>query len=165
MAALRSAGLLVFRRRPPDVEFLLAHPGGPYWARKDEGAWTVPKGLVGEGEETLTAAIREFAEETGQAVSGEFVELEPLRQKSRKLIHCWMVEADLDLSAFVSNLFEMEWPPRSGARCAFPEIDRVGYFEPAEALLKINPGQAGFIGEALQKLGLAGPRAPEGSGR
>ena len=150
--AEKSAGLLVYRLRDGAPEFLLAHPGGPFWAKRDEGAWSIPKGLIGEGEENHAAALREFEEETGQAVSGEFVELTPLKQKSGKLVHCWLVEADLDLESFRSNLFEMEWPPRSGHMQAFPEIDRIGWFGPEEALRKILPGQAGFIVEAMERL-------------
>jgi predicted NUDIX family NTP pyrophosphohydrolase len=150
----KSAGLLVYRLKEEGVEFLLAHPGGPFWARRDEGAWSIPKGLIGEGEETLAAARREFEEEVGQAVEGRFAALTPLRQKSGKIVYAWMVEADLDLAAFRSNLFEMPWPPRSGRVQAFPEIDRVGWFAPEAALAKVLPGQAGFIREAMVKLGL-----------
>lgn len=147
-----SAGLLVFRRTGAGVEFLLAHPGGPLWAKRDDGAWSLPKGLISEGEETLAAARREFSEEIGQPVDGDFRPLAPLRQRSGKMVHAWMVEADVDLDGFRSNLFEMEWPRRSGRMQAFPEIDRVGWFEPAEALSKILPGQAGFIREATAAL-------------
>ena len=150
--AEKSAGLLVYRRREGGPEFLLAHPGGPSWKNRDEGAWSIPKGLIGEGEETHAAALREFEEETGQRVSGEFVELTPLKQKSGKVIYCWLVDADLDLSTFRSNLFEMEWPPRSGRTEAFPEIDRVAWFGPEEALRKILPGQVGFIVEGMRCL-------------
>ena len=146
-----SAGILVFRRAN-GLELLLAHPGGPYWTRRDDGAWTIPKGLVDQGEETLAAARREFEEETGQAVEGDFQPLAPLKQKSGKIVNAWMVEADLDLDQFRSNLFEMEWPPSSGQTQAFPEIDRVGWFGPKEALVKILPGQAGFIREAMARL-------------
>ena len=149
----KSAGILVYRRAGVGVEFLLAHPGGPFWAKRDEGAWSIPKGLVGEGEEALAAARREFGEEVGQAVEGEFAPLTSLRQKSGKTVHAWLVEADLDLGGFRSNLFEMEWPPRSGRTQAFPEIDRVAWFGPEDALNKILPGQAGFIREALAMLG------------
>src|SRR6201996_2557575 len=126
----RSAGLLVYRQAGAGPEFLLAHPGGPYWSRKDAGAWTIPKGLIGEGEDSHAAALREFEEETGQAVDGDFVELRPLRQKSGKRIFCWMVQADPDITAFRSNSFELEWPPKSGKRQSFPEIDRIGWFKP-----------------------------------
>jgi len=148
----KSAGLLVYRRREGRLEFLLAHPGGPFWINRDEGAWSIPKGLIGEGEENHAAALREFEEEVGQVVSGEFVELTPLKQKSGKVVYCWLVEADLDLDSFRSNVFEMEWPRRSGRLQAFPEIDRVGWFGPEEALRKILPGQAGFITEAVGRL-------------
>jgi predicted NUDIX family NTP pyrophosphohydrolase len=152
----KSAGILVYRRGAGDaVEFLLAHPGGPFWARRDEGAWSIPKGLIGEDEETLAAARREFEEEIGQPVDGDFAPLAPLRQKSGKIVHAWLVEADLDLGSFRSNLFEMEWPRRSGLTQAFPEIDRVGWFGPDAALAKILPGQADFIREAVAKLGPA----------
>lgn len=150
--AEKSAGLLVYRRRERGPEFLLAHPGGPFWKNRDDGAWSIPKGLIGDGEENHAAALREFEEETGQSVTGEFVELTPLKQKSGKVVYCWLVEAELDLATFRSNDFEMEWPPRSGRMQAFPEIDRVARFGPDEALRKILPGQAGFIVEAMQRL-------------
>jgi predicted NUDIX family NTP pyrophosphohydrolase len=148
----KSAGLLVYRRSEAGVEFLLAHPGGPFWARRDAGAWSIPKGLIDEGEETLAAARREFEEEIGRPVEGDFAPLAPLKQNSGKIVHAWMVEADLELESFRSNLFEMEWPPRSGRLQAFPEIDRVGWFGPERALVKILPGQAGFIREAVATL-------------
>src|SRR6185437_13824937 len=141
----QSAGLLIYRRSEIGVEFLLGHPGGLFWARRDEGAWSIPKGLIGEGEDALAAARREFEEEIGQPVDGDFTPLAPLKQKSGKIVHAWMVETDLHLAAFRSNLFEMEWPRHSGRTQAFPEVDRVGWFTPDEALVKILPGQAGFI--------------------
>lgn len=150
----KSAGILVYRRRPGGVEFLLAHPGGPFWKSRDEGAWSIPKGLIGADEDPLAAARREFEEEVGQTVAGEFQPLTPLKQRSGKLVHAFLVEADLDLGAVRSNLFEMEWPRHSGRIQAFPEIDRVGWFPPEEALGKILPGQAGFIREAAGRLGL-----------
>jgi predicted NUDIX family NTP pyrophosphohydrolase len=150
--AEKSAGLLVYRLRESGPEFLLAHPGGPFWKNRDEGAWSIPKGLIGEGEENHAAALREFEEEVGQVVSGDFVELTPLKQKSGKIVYCWLVEADLDLATFRSNHFEMEWPRRSGRIRAFPEIDRVSWFGPEEALRKILPGQAGFIREAVARI-------------
>jgi predicted NUDIX family NTP pyrophosphohydrolase len=149
-----SAGLLVYRRTAGSLQFLLAHPGGPFWAGRDDGAWSIPKGLIGEGEDRQAAALREFHEETGQTVSGDLVALTPLRQKSGKIVHAWMIEADPDLAGFSSNLFEMEWPRRSGRRASFPEIDRVAWFGPGEALVKILPGQAKFIREALDRLAL-----------
>jgi predicted NUDIX family NTP pyrophosphohydrolase len=148
-----SAGLLVYRRAAGSLQFLLAHPGGPFWARRDDGAWTIPKGLVGGNEEPHAAALREFKEETGLDLQGSFAALAPLKQKSGKTVFCWLVEADPDLGAFASNLFEMEWPPRSGRRASFPEIDRIAWFAPDEALAKILAGQAGFIREALERLG------------
>lgn len=149
-----SAGVLVWRRGANDAEFLLAHPGGPFWARRDTGAWSIPKGLVEDGEDTLAAARREFTEETGLEIGGDFQPLGSLKQKGGKIVHAFLVEADLDLGGFRSNLFEMQWPPRSGKIQAFPEIDRVGWFVSDQALLKILPGQAGFIREAIDKLGL-----------
>jgi predicted NUDIX family NTP pyrophosphohydrolase len=147
-----SAGLLV-HRRAPDLQFLLVHPGGPFWKTRDLGAWSIPKGVVDPGEEALAAAKREFAEEVGLTVDGDFVELTPLKQKSGKLVLAWMIEAELDLEGFRSNLFEMEWPRGSGRVQAFPEVDRAAYLAPEEALAKILPGQAGFIHEALGRLG------------
>jgi predicted NUDIX family NTP pyrophosphohydrolase len=148
-----SAGLLVYRRTTGGVEFLLAHPGGPLWAKRDEGAWSIPKGLIDEGEDRLAAARREFEEEIGQAVDGDFQPLTPLKQKSGKTVHAWLVEADLDLDGFRSNQFEMEWPPFSGWMEAFPEIDRAGWFRLDEALAKILPGQSGFLHEAMTRVG------------
>ncbi|MDB5482545.1 MAG: Phosphohydrolase [Caulobacteraceae bacterium] len=158
MGAKQSAGLLVFRRRGNSVEFLLAHPGGPFWKHRDEGAWSIPKGLIDQGEESQAAAEREFEEEVGQCVAGDFIALAPCRQKSGKVIHCWMVEADLDLSGFRSNTFELEWPRGSGRMTAFPEIDRVAYLAPDCAFRKILPGQAPLIAEALERLGVADER-------
>ena len=151
MPAQKSAGLLVYRRAGEGVEFLLAHPGGPFWKNRDEGAWSIPKGLIEEGEENHTAALREFEEETGLTVAGPFIELTPLRQPSGKTVFCWLVEADLDLAAFRSNEFEMAWPPRSGRTMRFPEIDRIAWFAPEEGFRKLLPGQRPFLEEALQR--------------
>jgi len=147
-----SAGVLVYRRRGGEPEFLLAHPGGPFWARRDAAAWSIPKGLVEAGEETWTAAAREFQEELGQPIEGEPEPLSPCRTKSGKLIHAWLVEADLDLSGLASNSFEMEWPRGSGRTRAFPEVDRAAYFPPVEALVKIHLGQRPLLVEALARL-------------
>jgi predicted NUDIX family NTP pyrophosphohydrolase len=144
-----SAGILVFREPRTGPEFLLAHPGGPYWQNRDAGAWTIPKGLLEAGETALEAAIREFQEETGLQLSGAFQPLTPIRQKAGKLVLCWAVQADLDLSGFRSGEFEIEWPPRSGRMATFPEIDQVRYFPTEEALRRILPAQAALIGEAL----------------
>jgi len=140
-----SAGLLLFRRSTAGCEVLLAHPGGPFWARKDEGAWSIPKGELEEGEDPLDGAIREFAEETGRHISGPFVELTPHRQPGGKLVHAWAVEADFDPRELRSNTFSMEWPPKSGRQVAFPEIDRVAWFELPAARVRILKGQLGFL--------------------
>lgn len=145
-----SAGILAFRRKPR-LELLLAHPGGPYWRSKDEGAWSIPKGNVESGD-LLVCAKREFNEETGLVAAGPFVPLAPLRQKSGKLVHAFAMEADLDISKFSSNSFEMEWPPRSGERQSFPEIDRIAYFNVSMARKKILPGQRAFIDELVERL-------------
>jgi predicted NUDIX family NTP pyrophosphohydrolase len=147
-----SAGLLVFRRKP-DVEVLLGHPGGPYWARKDAGAWSIPKGLVGPDGDLVAAAKRELAEETSFRADGPLVALAPARQKSGKIVHAFALEADFDLAQFASNSFEIEWPPRSGTRRAFPEIDRIGYFAIDEAMRKILTYQQPFLRELLEKIG------------
>ena len=144
---MRSAGILMYRRGARGLEVLLGHPGGPFWENRDDGAWTIPKGLVDEGEDALAAARREFLEETGFEAQGEVVALTPLRQPSRKWIHAWALEGDCDVAHARSNLFRMEWPPRSGRQREFPEIDRLGWFTPDEARRKILPGQAAFIGE------------------
>ena len=147
-----SAGLLVFRRKP-GVEVLLGHPGGPYWARKDAGAWSIPKGLVGPDGDLVAAAKRELAEETSFIADGPLVALAPVRQKSGKIVHAFALEADFDLAQFASNSFEIEWPPRSGTRRAFPEIDRIGYFAIDEAMRKILTYQQPFLYELLEKIG------------
>lgn len=152
MARSVSAALLVYRLREGSVEFLLGHPGGPFWRNRDEGAWSIPKGLADDGEALPAAAAREFEEEVGIAVGSPFIELTPRRLKSGKLIHCWLAAADLDLTPFRSNSFELEWPKGSGRRRAFPEIDRVAYLAPDEALKKIHPGQRPILLEALEKL-------------
>ena len=147
-----SAGILAFRRKR-GLEVLLAHPGGPYWRSKDEGAWSIPKGVVEEGD-LLACAKREFNEETGLTAAGIFIPLAPARQKSGKLVHAFALEADFDLAGFSSNTFEMEWPPRSGKHENFPEIDRVAYFPLATARRKILPGQRPFIEELVKRLRL-----------
>jgi predicted NUDIX family NTP pyrophosphohydrolase len=145
-----SAGILAFRRNMR-LEVLLAHPGGPYWRKRDEGAWSIPKGVV-ESNDVLTCARREFNEETGLTAAGDVVALTPLRQKSGKLVHAFALEADFDLTNFTSNSFEMEWPPRSGHMRSFPEIDRIAWFGIATARKKILPGQMPFIDELVARL-------------
>jgi predicted NUDIX family NTP pyrophosphohydrolase len=146
-----SAGLLAFRRKN-GLEVLLAHPGGPFWAKKDDGAWTIPKGLAEPGADLLATAQREFAEETNLPAAGKFIGLNPVKQKSGKLVHAWAFEADLDLAPFASNTFEIEWPPRSGRRQSFPEIDRVAYFTLPAATIKIIAYQRPLLRELEQRL-------------
>lgn len=140
----------MFRRRGASAEVLLAHPGGPFWVRRDEAAWTLPKGEIGAEEEPLAAARREFLEETGFASQPPFVPLGELRQKSGKRITAWAFEGDADPALLVSNLFEMEWPPRSGRMQSFPEIDRVGWFGLEAARRKLIAGQVPFV-DALER--------------
>jgi predicted NUDIX family NTP pyrophosphohydrolase len=147
-----SAGLLVFRHRE-EVEVLLGHPGGPFWARKDAGTWTIPKGVVGQGEDILAAARREFAEETSLAAPGEAKALQPVNLKSGKTVFAFALEADLDLTGFASNTFEMEWPPKSGQRESFPEIDRIAYFTLPVAAVKILAYQLPLLKELARSLG------------
>jgi predicted NUDIX family NTP pyrophosphohydrolase len=147
MAAKTSAGILLYRRRGATVEVLLVHPGGPFWAKKDLGAWSIPKGEVAEGEEPLATAIREFAEETGFPLDGDFLPLRPCRQAGGKTIHAWAVEGDCDPTTLRSNTFSIEWPPRSGKRQEFPEVDRAAWFDLAEARERINRGQVVLLDE------------------
>ena len=146
-----SAGLLAFRRKN-GLEVLLAHPGGPFWAKKDDGAWTIPKGLIEPGDEPLATARREFKEETNLNAIGNVIALDPVIQKSGKVVYAWAVEADLDLAAFVSNTFEIEWPPKSGLRRSFPEIDRIAYFTLPMAMTKIIAYQQPLLRELQQRL-------------
>jgi predicted NUDIX family NTP pyrophosphohydrolase len=143
---------LVWRAGPAGPEFLLAHPGGPFWARRDAGAWTIPKGLSETDEQPLAAACREFLEEIGIVVTGAFEPLADRRLKSGKTVLAWLVQADLDLASFHSNTFEMEWPRGSGRRINAPECDRAAYFGEAEALVKILDYQRGFIEEAAARI-------------
>jgi predicted NUDIX family NTP pyrophosphohydrolase len=150
MAKKFTAGLLLFRRCG-ELEVLLIHPGGPFWAKKDLGAWSLPKGEIEENEEPLDAAKREFAEETGFAVSGEFLPLNPIRQSGGKIVHAWAVEGDCDAARVQSNLFSMEWPPKSGTLRQFPEVDRAAWFSIPEARGRILPAQKDFL-EQLSSL-------------
>ncbi|MES2107180.1 MAG: NUDIX domain-containing protein [Bacteroidota bacterium] len=145
----QSAGILLYRKINDDLQVFLVHPGGPFFKNKDEGAWSIPKGEFLADEEPLAAAKREFKEETGQAVDGNFIELKPVRLKSGKTVHAWAIKGDINHETITSNLFEMEWPPKSGRKQSFPEIDRAGWFVVEEAKLKLNAAQAAFIDELL----------------
>lgn len=147
-----SAGLLLYRYRDGRLQVFLVHPGGPFWARKDKGAWSIPKGEVGDGEDPLAAAKREFEEETGIKPSGDFVPLESVRQKAGKVVQAWAFAGDCDPRGIRSNSFTMEWPPRSGKQKEFPEVDRAEFFEIEEAKRRINPAQAALLAELQQKL-------------
>jgi len=147
-----SAGLLLFRRTGAGIEVLLGHPGGPFWVKKDDGAWTIPKGLVESGDDLLSAARREFSEETNLAIDGEVFALPPVNQKSGKVVHAFACEADIKLDTFASNTFEIEWPPRSGRRQSFPEIDRIAYFVLPIAMKKIIAYQQPFLRELEERL-------------
>jgi predicted NUDIX family NTP pyrophosphohydrolase len=151
--AKRSAGILLYRGRGTKLELLLVHPGGPFWAKKDEGAWSIPKGLADAGEDLLAAAQREFHEETGFTAEGDFTPLGTFKQPGGKIVHAWAVEGDLDPADAHSNEIEIEWPPRSGRRKRFPEIDRVAWFGPIEARRRIKPTQAPLIDRLEEALG------------
>ncbi|MCZ4221769.1 NUDIX hydrolase [Pedobacter rhodius] len=146
-----SAGLLIFRKIANQFEFFLVHPGGPFFAKKDVGWWTVPKGEILENEKPIDAAVREFEEETGFKVSGDFEELNPITQKGGKKVFCWAIEFDVNAAEYLSNTFEMEWPPRSGQKKIFPEIDKAGWFKYDEAAKLINEKQISFLEEVLGK--------------
>jgi predicted NUDIX family NTP pyrophosphohydrolase len=143
----QSAGLLLYRTTDNILQVFLVHPGGPFFRNKDDGAWSIPKGEFTDDEEALAAAQREFAEETGQTITGNFIKLTSIRQKSGKTVHAWAVEGDIDHHNIVSNLFEIEWPPKSGKQTSFPEIDRAGWFTIDQAKQKIIPAQAALIEE------------------
>lgn len=155
MAAKESAGVLLFRNRA-EPELLLIHPGGPYWSRKDLGAWSIPKGEPDSGEEKPRCALRELGEELGPAVpalsAADLIELGSIRQKGGKVVHAWAAEADFDPASLDSNSYEVEWPPRSGKVREFPEVDRAEWFEPEEARRKINPAQVELIDRLLGAL-------------
>jgi predicted NUDIX family NTP pyrophosphohydrolase len=159
--AKKSAGLLMFRRGSGVVEVFLVHPGGPFWARKDEGVWSIPKGEYAPGEDPFEAARREFQEETGFQAGGDLIPLTPRKQPSGKVISAWAVEGDCDASAIKSNTFSMEWPPRSGKQQEFPEVDRAGWFTIPAAKEKILKGQAPFLDELMEIL----ERRRKGQGR
>ena len=146
-----SAGLVVFRR-VNELEVLLGHPGGPYWAKKDDGAWTIPKGLVEPGDDLIATARREFTEETSLVAQGDLIALAPVKLRSGKTVHAFAIEADFDLTQFASNSFEIEWPPKSGRRKSFPEIDRIAYFTLPAATSKIVAYQMPLLRELEQRL-------------
>lgn len=141
----QSAGILLYRRTADQLQFLLVHPGGPFWKNKDLGSWSIPKGEFTDEEQALDAAIREFKEETGVDLKGDFTELNSVKLKSGKVVYAWALEHDLDADSIISNTFEMEWPPKSGKLIPIPEIDKAAWFTAEEALAKINPAQADFI--------------------
>jgi predicted NUDIX family NTP pyrophosphohydrolase len=159
MAAMRSAGILLFRRDGAEPEFLLVHPGGPFWAKKDAGAWSIPKGRIEEDEEPRACAIRELAEELGAAPAldpEQLIELGSIRQRAGKVVEAWAAEADFDPATLASNTFAMEWPPRSGTQQEFPEVDRAEWFDLEQARAKILPAQAEFLDRLLERLGSGG---------
>ena len=146
----QSAGILLYRKLNTEIEVFLVHPGGPFYKNKDDGVWSIPKGEFLDDEDVLKAAKREFLEETGQSVDGNFIKLKPVKLKSGKTVHAWAVEGDIDHEIIVSNFFEMEWPPRSGKMASFAEVDRAAWFEPAVAKVKVNPAQIALIEELTQ---------------
>lgn len=152
MAKKLSAGILLYRRRQEGLQVFLVHPGGPFWAKKDEGAWSIPKGIYQETEEALVAAKREFHEETGSEVNGPFRALSPLKQPSGKVLSVWAAEGDLDETRLNSNTFFLEWPPRSGRMQEFPEVDRGAWFDLLAARTKLQQGQRGFLDQLEQLL-------------
>lgn len=150
--AAASAGILLHRRCGGTTELLLVHPGGPFWAKRDEGAWSIPKGELGEGEDPRECALRELAEELGDGLGlspGDLTELGSVRQKGGKVVHCWAAEGDFDPASLRSNTFSIEWPPRSGRRREFPEVDRAAWFGPAEAKRRILASQAELVDRLL----------------
>jgi predicted NUDIX family NTP pyrophosphohydrolase len=150
--ARQSAGILLYRFTDQQIQIFLVHPGGPFFRNKDEGSWSIPKGEFLDDEDPLDAAKREFAEETGQMVDGKFIRLEPIVQKSGKKVYAWAVEGDIKAESIVSNTFELEWPPKSGKKQSFPEIDRAGWFDIETAKVKINIAQVGLIEELAIKV-------------
>jgi predicted NUDIX family NTP pyrophosphohydrolase len=150
--AKKSAGILLYRIKKNQPEVLLVHPGGPFWAKKDLGSWSIPKGEYEEGEDPLDAARREVKEETGLQVKGPFIELAPVKQKGGKLVVAWAAEGDFDPATIKSNEFEMEWPPKSGKRKTFPEVDKAAWFTISEAVEKIVEGQIPLLKELELKL-------------
>jgi len=151
MSLKESAGILVYRRKKPGLEVFLVHPGGPFWKNKDAGSWSIPKGEFTVDEDPLKAAIREFKEETGKSINGNFRELEPVTQKGGKTVYAWITESDFETRDIRSNLFEMQWPPGSGKLMKFPEIDKGEWFTIKQARFKINKGQVPLL-DQLEKI-------------
>ena len=150
----QSAGILLFKKVNKTTNFFLVHPGGPFWQNKDAGAWSIPKGEFTGEEEPLDAAVREFKEETGSAISGHFIQLSPVKLKSGKLVHAWAVEGDIDVKEIKCETFiSIEWPPRSGKFRSVPEVDKGEWFSFDEAKTKINPAQVALIDELTRKIG------------
>jgi predicted NUDIX family NTP pyrophosphohydrolase len=147
-----SSGLLLFRRRNQAIEVFLAHPGGPFWARRDTGAWTIPKGVVDEGEDLLDAARREFREETGIVATPPYISLGSVKQKAGKVVHAWAWEGDADPDSLTSNTTTAEWPRGSGRWLTFPEVDRCAWFDLDTAHEKINPAQSAFLPRLVEQL-------------
>ena len=141
----QSAGILLYRSTDSEPEVFLVHPGGPFWKNKDEGAWTIPKGEFEDSEDPLRAAIREFKEETGFGIKGEFKALTPIHQKAGKIVYAWAIEGNIDAANIKSNFFEMEWPPRSGKKQSFPEVDKASWLSLTQARQKINSSQAALL--------------------
>jgi predicted NUDIX family NTP pyrophosphohydrolase len=157
MATKRSAGILLFRRGRDGPEFLLVHPGGPFWKKKDEGAWSIPKGQIEDDEEPRACAIRELEEELGPAPEldpEQLIELGSIRQRAGKVVEAWAAEGEFDPTALDSNTFSMEWPPRSGSQAEFPEVDRAEWLDLETARAKILPAQGEFLDRLLERLGL-----------
>jgi len=150
----KSAGIFMYRFREMKLQVFLVHPGGPFWARKDKAAWSIPKGEFDDLEAPLEAAKREFQEETGMPVTGDFINLGEVKQPGRKIIYVWAVEGDCDPAAIKSNTFEMQWPPKSGKYKSFPEVDRAGWFSLGEAREKLHKGQIVLVDRLAEKLGV-----------
>jgi predicted NUDIX family NTP pyrophosphohydrolase len=150
----RSAGILLYKRAGAGLQVLLVHPGGPFWAKKDAGAWSIPKGEYAQGEDALTVAVREFEEETGARLVGEFRALGEVKQAGGKIVTAWVIEGDFDPATLKSNSFELEWPPRSGRMQSFPEVDRAAWFDLDEARQKILSGQRAFIDRLCAAIGV-----------
>src|SRR5688572_7623694 len=150
--AKKSAGILLYRSENKIPEVFLVHPGGPFWVKKDDGAWSIPKGEFDDGEDPLDAAKREFEEETGTKISGEFIALNPVKQKSGKIVYAWAIEGNIDPAKIKSNEFEIEWPPKSGRMKSFPEIDKAAWFDLNSATKKIIESQSALIRDLETKL-------------